>query len=56
MLFVVSGLATWGNGIRLGSAPFDPILAFLVARVSIGVTLAYAVVACFAWLVYVRVN
>jgi hypothetical protein len=47
--FVVVGLVAWAVGITLGIAPFDPILVFQVARVSIGAALGMAVGWCVAW-------
>jgi len=47
--FTVVALAAWAVGIALGVAPFDPILVFQIARVSIGAALAVAVGWCVAW-------
>lgn len=47
--FVVAGLATWFVGISAGRSAFDPGLVFLVARISIGLAVAVAVLVCAWW-------
>jgi len=47
--FAVAALITWAIGIAEPLHPFDPGLVFRVARVSIGVALAAAVLAIAAW-------
>jgi len=49
--FTVAALITWAIGIGEPLHPFDPGLVFRVARVSIGATIAAAVLCCAGWYV-----
>lgn len=48
-IFAVSGALAWTAAIEGGASPFDPVVVFLVARVSIGCALAGTGIAISLW-------